>query len=1525
MTVDSTGDAAGNYRVIYSPALDAGVQDARMSQTHSNNETLPSSSIAICSMAFRLPAGVKTDERFWEVLSTGQDLRAPIPASRFNADGFDDSLGDASALKAKHGYFLNEDLASLDASFFSMTEKEISSLDPQIRQLLELTRECLESAGESDFRGKNVGCYIGAFSDEWSASSRMDLQHYDTYSLSGSFDIFMANKVSYEFDFKGPSMVIKTGCSASGVALHEACRALQTGDCTAAIVGGVSLITGPYIYNELNALTALSSEGSCKTFDAAADGFARGEAINVIYLKKLTDAIRDNNPIRAIIRNTGTNSDGKGGGTLAPNCVAQEALIRQVYDQVGLDPADTPFVECHGTGTPTGDPIETTAVGRVFREGAYIGSVKPNVGHSEAASALTSLIKAVLSLEHRTIPPNIKFNTPNPKIPFRKYGLVVPTKSISWPEDKQRRISINSFGLGGSNMHMIVEACPQSWNSSRDWRLNDSPLLLLFSANSKTTLQKVSENVLGYHSAHADRAADMAYTLACRREMLPTRSFAVVSSGKASTIQPPVKVPDVTPSIAMVFTGQGAQWPMMGHKLIESDPAFRRDMLMLDIVLQQCSNPPTWSVVAELAKPPSSSRMYEAEISQPLCTAIQIGLVNAFRRAGIEPAVVIGHSSGEIAAAYAARGLSLKEAILVAYYRGFVSKTERQLGGMAAVGMDSETTSKFLSKGVVVAAENSPQSTTISGDLGALDETIVKIKQALPNIVAKKLKVDMAYHSHQMIPIAKLYEELLRSEFGQFGHRELQCSFYSTVTGKAFKGKFDPSYWAENMSQTVKFSPAVQELLKTEAKNLIVMEVGPHSQLAGPLRQISTHMKAKFEYFSTLLRDENCAESILSTFGRLFQYGVKVKFSAMIFSRSVLSDLPAYPWDHSKHYWKESLLSKTFRSRQFPHHSLLGLRVLASTPIEPSWRNVLDIRDVTWIKDHKVYGRVIFPFACYVAMAGEAIRQLNGGSMTGYTVTHVGVQTPLIFDDGQLVEMITTLKRQRLTDSLDSDAYEFTIMSSTSSDKDSQWKKHCYGTIKACSTQLSAAPDNKISSYSREISSRRWYDAFERKGYNFGPEFRTLSNMSFDTMSDRAAAEIINPDSKKGFMMDPTVIDACLQLVVASSTRGLTYRLDETVVPTVVEEMSIFHCDAKSVSVDAWILDKKTNNGVNGVANGKMVIQLKGLTLSPIPSEIEKSEEAEKLGAARLEWTPDFDFIDYSQIIDPPSIKSEVRILLKELVELCILESHDQIHDLGASNSEHLNLYREWMGLRLQDTSCRRTDLERSIRIQEIFCQIHDLEPSHYLSKAVHLILNNVEDIFVGNISPLELLTRDGLLVDLYTSFTFRLSRFVKHLSDSKPRLRILEIGAGTGGGTNLILQDLIVDGANPPYEQYTFTDVSSGFFGKASERFSFAPNMEYKTFDISLPPAAQGFEEELGTYDLVVGFFVVHATPNLKETLQNIKQLLRPDGHLVICETSPIRIFSRTFSVRCLDGGLVNKTTGNGIQVSTPNDGTKS
>ncbi|KFZ00474.1 hypothetical protein V500_01052 [Pseudogymnoascus sp. VKM F-4518 (FW-2643)] len=753
-------------------------------------------------------------------------------------------------------------------------------------------------------------------------------------------------------------MTIRTACSSSMIGLHEACQALYNGECSGAIVAGSSLILSPSMTIAMTQQGVLSPTGSCKTFDAAADGFARGEAVNAVFIKLLDDAIRDNDPIRAVIRSTAINSDGKCSlhkndpiravirstainsdgktpGISVPNSTSQEAVIRRAYNVAGIsDMSKTPFFECHGTGTQVGDAVETTAVANVFGEcETYIGSVKPNVGHSEGASGITSLIKVVLALENETIPPNINFSKPNPKIAFQKGKLHVPVEAIPWPRGRHARVSINSFGIGGANAHAIVDSAASfgiytpndklcnlenlnghlskgadeysngisnrisnghSYSKGHSISETKSPSVLLpISANNLESLRIRVEDLCCYHGSQPGSLAGIAHTLGARRDHLLYRAFCIATcSARTLNFESFQKKLTGAVEVVFVFTGQGAQWAGMGRDLIQSSPSFCDDIRRMDKVLQDLPEPPQWTIEAILSSEDGGDLINKAEFSQPLCTAIQVALVNYFAKCNVTPSAVVGHSSGEIAAAYAARAITVAEAILISYYRGLVTKCVTQKGSMAVVGLSRESASAYLANGATVACVNSPMSTTISGNEDAIEQSLEAIRAEDSSIFTRRLHVEIAYHSllgdcmlkiayhsHHMREVGDKYEEMVKPHLSSTAGTAVP--FYSSVTGQLITPTTlqDPAYWRSNLESPVLFSSAVKALLDDLQHKVLVLEVGPHSALQGPLNQIfRKRSEAAPIYIPTLIRGNNSASSVLRAAGQLRSSGMKVAF-----------------------------------------------------------------------------------------------------------------------------------------------------------------------------------------------------------------------------------------------------------------------------------------------------------------------------------------------------------------------------------------------------------------------------------------------------------------------------------------------------------------------------------------------------------------------------------------------------------------------------------------------------------------------
>lgn len=767
-------------------------------------------------------------------------------------------------------------------------------------------------------------------------------------------------------------------------------------------------------------LGMLSVDGRCRHGDSSGSGYVRGEGITAVVLKRKSRAEMDGSSIRSVIRASGSNHDGKKQGITLPSAKAQAALIERTYRDAGLNPADTQYVECHGTGTKAGDPRELRAVSSVFSpsrdEPLLVGSIKTNIGHLEGASGLAGVIKATMALEHQQIPPNMLFENPNAEVDFKGWKIKIPTELVDWKVNTgvARRISINSFGYGGSNSHIILEeysgpakATTPSVPVNQLEMTKSRPYLAPLTSHSDKAGKLMAEKLAAYLEENPDVSiADFATTLSVQRSMHSSRSYTVGSTSDAlvNGMREPLPVADwvskmdSTPRIGFVFTGQGAQWHAMGRQLIEASPFFRQTLEKCDKILQGLRDKPDWTVVGELLRTQEDTRLSETRFSQPLCTALQLALVDLLTSWGIKPSAVVGHSSGELGATYAAGILSFENAMVAAYYRGLymgngAESSDSAAGAMMAVGLTEAETITELKPYVGrigIAAMNSPSSFTVSGD----EDAIVELQATLSErkIFARRLQVGQAFHSHHMLPLAPAYERALKEHPG-FAAQPPSVRMFSSVTARvADYENMGPAYYAANMTGTVRFSDALTGTVLDEddQQNVdILLEVGPHPALKGPSNQTLSSLNLKLPYLGTLDRKVPAYESILSTVGQLFSMGCPVDLTAVNQDKFIgedgsittldngkkLADFPSYAWDHQK-YWSETRVIKANRLRKY-RHQILGAPVPGCLEDRPRWRNYLRISEIPWLADHNVSGKVVFPAAGYITMAIEAVIRLG--------------------------------------------------------------------------------------------------------------------------------------------------------------------------------------------------------------------------------------------------------------------------------------------------------------------------------------------------------------------------------------------------------------------------------------------------------------------------------------------------------------------------------------------------------------------
>ncbi|KAI0856935.1 acyl transferase domain-containing protein [Xylaria cubensis] len=1199
------------------------------------------------------------------------DARSRAPNSRYIAEAFHSHTAKPGAVRTESEYFLDDsvDLGALDTSFF-MQRAGLEATDPQERLMLELTRECVEDASVTDWHGRNIGrnirCYIGNFGEDWLEISNKESQGWGGYKTA---DFMISNCISYEMGWQGPWYYPLM----NKYRLNNTCLALARGDCEAALVGGSNLIMTPSLTSLLSTQEVLSKDGSCKTFSADADGYGRGEALVAVYIKPPRNALRDGNPIRAVIRATGTNHDGKTQGILQPSTEAQEALIRQTYQSAAVsDFGETAMVECHGTGTPTGDPIETKAVARVFGQtGVYIGSVKPNVGHSEGASGLTSLIKMVLALEHRTIPPNIKFKKPNPNIPFHEGNPVVPKDQIPWPQDRLERVSINCFGVGGTNAHVILESADRFLSQEVPSPVT-SPQLLLYSATTSKSLITLSKQYQEWLAINYRKVGDLASTLAHRRTHHPLRTFAIAHDGIIEQSQQPSFKPSPNHKVVMVFTGQGAQWQGMGKELLQNEEVFRNTIRSLDQHLKRITRGSiSYSIEKELLKASDESCLHLASISQPVCTAIQVALIDTLKSLDVNPHAVVGHSSGEIAAAYAAGALDASEAIAVAHYRGVVAESQKKKGSMAAIGLSTEQVGAYLRPEVTFACHNSPNNVTISGDASAINDIVADIQSSIKGVSIKVLPVDKAYHSPHMAEVGKEYHLMIKEKICP---RKPHVPFFSSVTGRVLEDdrQLSAQYWRDNLELPVLFREATGSILQDyDEQDIIFLEIGPHSALAAPLRQTcKAHSTASYQYIASMRSNCNTAITFLTAIGTLFSLGVPIRLDSIIPRRRCLPDLPRYPWNHEETYWAESRLSKDWRFRKHKYHNLLGVRVPESTDLEPAWRNLLHIQNVPWMRDHRVGDNIVFPFTGYLSIVGEAIRQVRGEEL-GYSVRDISVDIAMVLDEGSTTEVVTTFRPHYLSKSQESSWWDFTITSFNNH----VWTRHCKGQVRSLASALPPIHHSN-SPLPKKVDVPALYRGMQRAGVNLGPSFQIMPEIEVSTASDnsaRASTTCRGVEDEADYYIHPTMLDVIFQLPIVAAVNG-RIRLLKNWIPVSVEKLSVLRCKSDIVGN---LSSKRTSNGslcAEGYcvsSDGTTVVEVSGVRLSPADGST-SSEIQDTHGAARLEWAPSLDYLSEQDLMR--LIEGQKRLCpLTFLQYLSHLHPNLRILEVGMGNSSLLD------------------------------------------------------------------------------------------------------------------------------------------------------------------------------------------------------------------------------------------------------------
>ncbi|CRG87308.1 Nonribosomal peptide synthetase 14 [Talaromyces islandicus] len=1537
--------------------------------------------IAIVGAGCRFAGGCSSPSQLWDLLQEPRDVATKVPSDRFNIDSFYHPIGSHhGTTNVKESYFISDDVKRFDASFFNISASEAECIDPQQRILLETVYDALQGAGirMEDLKGSSTGVFCGVMCDDFSVIQMRDIGSLPRYASTGTARSIIANRVSYFFDWHGPSVAIDTACSSSLVAVDLAVKALRDGDCRVAVVCGTNLILAPNMYVSEANLNMLSPRGRSRMWDAGADGYARGEGIAVVVLKKLDHAVGDGDSIDCIIRATQVNQDGRTMGITMPSGLAQESLICSTYKKAGLDPIGRPqdrcqYFEAHGTGTAAGDPQEASAIYRSFfpkdkgndngssknsLDKLWVGSVKTIIGHTEGAAGLAGLIKASLCLQHGVIAPNLHFERAHPSVQPYTDRLHIPTRAQPWPslpDGLPRRASVNSFGFGGTNAHVILESYLPSSKSMTNLQGKAAVMIpFVFSAPSEKALDSILVTFVELIAQNPPiDPVDMAWTLFRRRSVFPYRLSISASSletlytklqeelahRRSTNFVPRAPQPLITPvHILGVFTGQGAQWAQMGADLVTQSPGIRGWLSSLQESLDSLPKKyrPTYSLWKELSKPQESSQLHQAAISQPLCTAVQIILVKLLRSLGITFSAVVGHSSGEIAAAYAAGVLSESDAVRIAHLRGVFSSlagANGKGGGMLASGLSADEAEmlcqhpEWLGR-IKVAAVNSPSSVTLSGDADAIEQIEAHLKGQ--GKFARMLKVTTAYHSHHMLPCSGPYEQALEECKIQPEIPTSTSWFSSVYDGGEIQGRhlkeMRAVYWRENLANPVLFAKAVAAAMENLTPDVII-EVGPHPALKGPFLQTAPDLLEPC-YVGLLHRFTSGVETVSTALGELFQrFGPDTldietyirEFESSERDFTVVKNLPSYPFDRSQIYSAESRYSKALSHQSGIPNPLLGTLTPDTTDNRFVWRNMLHPRDMPSLNGHVIQSQVVFPAAGYAALAIEASFIIAENRNIRLLELHdLRIKQAIVFGDESSpgVEVM----------------FHFDRISTTDSRLDAKFA--CYanigGRLQQCASGslvaefgeqslhvLSPRQERPYSSMF-EVQMDPFYQHLESLGYSYTGDFRSM--VSVQRKIDISRGHIRTPrtfDQHPELIVHPAFLDTLLQTLLPASGVPEDGQLSMLMVPTCIKRIAVnpffFGADSQSPGqdfpFDAHLtrLDEKGACGDTTLFDqeGNGMLQVEGLETSPLAPPAPADD---RLLFSELIWGPLHP--DASLVTSVANPRTVRRSQLSE--QLALLYMQDVQSRLTAEDRANLSSTGvqmvSWIDSTLTEVRqgshpvCRPHWLDRDL--DEVVKELKDVASDVDLN-LLKTVGENVLRSLRHETSISAELHQTGLLDRLYSEsddFSKQnydyLAPLVQQITFRFPRMKILEIGGGTGLATQAIL-----DRIGHAFHSYTFTDLSADYLEYAQRKLvAHEDRFIYHTLDINSNPMDQGFKPN--SYDLVIAGSVFHLTANLQATLQHTRSLIKPGGYLVTVECLNPDLLRPSFIFSGLDRG---------------------
>lgn len=1496
--------------------------------------------IAIVGMGCRFPGSASTPEQFWALLEAGRDAITEIPRDRWDADAIYDADPEAPGkIASKWGGFL-DGIDMFDARRFGITPREAQAMDPQQRLLLEVTWEALEHAGiaPDSLVGSATGVFVGLVNSDYQSLSREHggLETFGAYYGSGNAHSIASGRLAYVLGLQGPALSIDTACSSSLVAVHLAVQSLRAGESRMAIAGGANAILVPEATIATSKYRMLARDGRCKTFSAAADGYTRGEGCGIVVLKRLSDAQADGDRILAVIRGSAVNQDGASSGLTAPNGPAQEAVLRAALADARAEGHDVGYVEAHGTGTALGDPIEVQALSAVYGAGRAasqplrLGSVKTNIGHLESAAGVAGLIKLVLALQHRRIPPHLHFDIPNPLVPWSRLPVTVPTTSVRW-DDATLLGGVSSFGFSGTNAHLLVGEAPTAAPRDADPRAQQ---LLVLSADTPAALRARARDLAVAIAADDVPLGDVAHTLAAGRAHLAHRlalragtndeARAVLRQHADGVADAPGLIgerpPGDPPRVAFLFSGQGAQYVGMGRTLYDTAPAFRAALDRCDALLRtEFALPLLDWLYPEVENAAATTRLEQTGNAQPALFALEYALAELWRSWGVVPHAVMGHSVGEYVAATVAGVMTPEDALRLIAERGRLMQALPAGGVMVSVATDREAVATAIapvSGRVAIAAVNGPASTVISGEAQAVASIAAAFER--DGIRVTSLRVSHAFHSPLMDPVLAPFREAAART--NFAHPQLRL--VANLTGRLAAGDDARSaeYWTRHLREPVQFHEGVRTL-RAEGID-VFLELGPGSTLTALGRQCAP--EASVTWLPTLRASQDAWNQLLDAAGGLYVCGVPLDWGAAnrpYGPRPVA--LPTYPFERQR-FWVPAM--RPALPGVTGGHPLLG-GPLPSPLADLQFTSVLTADRFGFIAAHQVSGGVILPGAAFLEMALAAVDQAHPDADGPRIIEDVVIGAPMPFEDGQALRCQTVVTPDG----------RITVYSQP--DGTSRWTQHAEARTGRGAVAPTGEPESLevIRARCTEMRTAEDHRALMRaRAFDFGSVLQGVASVR--RRDGEALAVVSLPEEAHGedelFHFHPALLDACLQVFVSAAPANLpsvpylplgmdSLRLYRRPPRTVLAHTTLERALADSDEVmrgELRVLDE----------SGQLVAEITGLTMRRLQAGV---------APARLDrWLYEVDWVDADapQVVVPLASPVALADAASSAMpaaaathglatEEAALEALDELStayiarafvQLGwrfavgdvitvadvAIACRVASRYHRLVGRFLEmfaEDGVLAADGEGRWRVGALLqpvpvsgadalrTQYPDSEPAIQLASACG---EQLAGVLAGTVDPLSLLFPGGSTVlasrlysespkaRVYNSLAAQAIRTaIDGLPTDRP-IRVLEIGGGTGGTTSFVLPMLPAGRTS-----YMFTDVGPAFLTRARERFRDFGFVEYEVLDIERPPQEQGFAGR--TFDIVLAVNVLHATVDLSRTLEHARSVMEPGGLLVAVE----------------------------------------